>query len=319
MSLLFNTSPPNAVSVADMKTPAFLLLLTALAMPVGAQERANPERQREAMKRLSFLVGQWHGEATTFVAGVRKRLNQTEDVRFRLDGLVLLVEGTGRDPETGAVVFNALATIVFDEASGTYRFRAHSDGNYLDTDMTVREKGVEWGYSRGPAVITNVMKLDGEGRWIEFTDVSVNAGPARRVTEIRVSREPQPLLSPGVEADAATREALARVKTAIVEGHRTRNRAALDALYAPDYVAYDSRGMRTKGELLDALATDPEMIEGRYDLTRVRRWGSIAVASGRGRMTFRQADGSVRRAEYESVNVFELRDGRWWYAAAYLP
>ena len=123
MSLLFNTSPPNAVSVADMKTPAFLLLLTALAMPVGAQERANPERQREAMKRLSFLVGQWHGEATTFVAGVRKRLNQTEDVRFRLDGLVLLVEGTGRDPETGAVVFNALATIVFDEASGTYRFR----------------------------------------------------------------------------------------------------------------------------------------------------------------------------------------------------
>lgn len=271
------------------------------------------------MKRLSFLVGQWRGEATTVVAGVRKRLDQTEDVRLRLDGLVLLVEGTGRDPETGAIVFSALATIAFDEASGTYRFRAHSDGNYLDTEMTVREKGVEWGYSRGPAVITNVMKLDAEGRWIEFTDVSVNGGPPRRVTEIQVSREPSLLLSQGGEADLATREALARVKTAIVEGHRTRNRAALDALYAPDYVAYDPRGMRTKGELLEGLSTDPEMIEGRYELTRVRRWGSIAVAAGRGRMTFRQADGSVRRAEYDSVNVFELREGRWWYAAAYLP
>jgi ketosteroid isomerase-like protein len=302
-----------------MKLPAFFLLLTALALPVEPQQRANPERQREAMKRLEFLVGQWRGEATTVVAGVRKRLNQTEAVRFRLDGLVLLVEGTGRDPETGASAFSALATIAFDETSGTYRFRAHSDGNYLDTEMIVRENGVEWGYSRGPAVITNVMKLDGEGRWIEFTDVSVNGGPPRRVTEIQVSREASPLLSPGVEADAATREALARVKTAIVEGHRTRNRAALDALYAPDYVAYDSRGLRTKGELLEALATDPEIVEGRYELTRVRRWGSIAVASGRGRMTSRQADGSVRRAEYDSVNVFELRDGRWWYSAAYLP
>lgn len=303
-----------------MKMPTFLVLLAALALPLNAQERANPERQREAMKRLSFLVGQWHGEATLVVAGgVRRRLTQTEDVRFRLDGLVLLVEGTGRDPETGAIAFNALATIAFDTASGTYRFRAHNDGNYLDTEMIVRENGVEWGYSRGPAVVTNVMKLDAEGRWIEFTDVSVSGGPARRVTEIRVSRAPPSRLSQGVEADAATREAVARIKAAIVDGHRTRNRAALDALYAPDFVAFDARGSRTKADLLDGLPNEPEMVEGRYELTRVRRWGSIAVASGRGRMTFRQADGPLRQAEYESVNVFELRDGRWWYAAAFLP
>ena len=103
VSLLFNTSASIVVSLADMKMPTFLVLLAALALPLNAQERANPERQREAMKRLSFLVGQWHGEATLVVAGgVRRRLTQTEDVRFRLDGLVLLVEGTGRDPETGA-------------------------------------------------------------------------------------------------------------------------------------------------------------------------------------------------------------------------
>lgn len=120
--------------------------------------------------------------------------------------------------------------------------------------------------------------------------------------------------------DAATREAVTRVKLAIVEGHRTRDKAALDALYAPDYLAFDARGgARTKADLLAALPTDPEMIEGRYEITRVRRWGSIAVASGRGRMSFRQPDGSIRRAEYDSVNVFEERGGRWWYAAAFLP
>ena len=121
-------------------------------------------------------------------------------------------------------------------------------------------------------------------------------------------------------ADAATRDAVTAVKRAIVEGHRTRNRQALDQLYAESYTAFDTRGgMRTKADLLNGLPTDAEMVEGRYDLTRVRRWGSIAVASGHGRMVYRNADGSNRVSEYDSVNVFEQRDGKWWYVAAFLP
>lgn len=86
-------------------------------------------------------------------------------------------------------------------------------------------------------------------------------------------------------ADAATREGVAAVKRAIVDGHRTRNRQALDQLYAESYTAFDARGgIRTKADLLNALPTDPEMVEGRYDLTRVRPWGTTAVAAGHGRM-----------------------------------
>jgi hypothetical protein len=121
-------------------------------------------------------------------------------------------------------------------------------------------------------------------------------------------------------ADAATRQAVTMVKHAIVEGHRTRNHQALDQLYAESYTAFDARGgVRTKADLLTALPADPEMVEGRYDLTRVRRWGSIAVASGHGRMVYRNGDGSTRVSEYDSVNVFEQRDGKWWYVAAFLP
>jgi len=168
-----------------------LFLLAATTISLNAQERANPERQREAMKRVAFLAGQWQGEATVTVGGgPGRKVNQTEDVQFRLGGLVLLVEGTGRDPRTGDVVFNALATISFDDVAGKYRFRAFNDGNYLDTELIVRENGVEWGYTRGPAVVTNVMKLDVDGRWVEFTDVSVGGGPSRRVAEIRVARKP---------------------------------------------------------------------------------------------------------------------------------
>ena len=121
-------------------------------------------------------------------------------------------------------------------------------------------------------------------------------------------------------ADAATQEAVSNVKKAIVEGHRTKDRAALDALYAVDYTAFSTRGgVLSKTDLLTGLATDPEMVEGRYELRAIRRWGSVAVASGHGRMVYRNADGSTRVSEYDSVNVFEERNGRWWYVAAFLP
>lgn len=123
----------------------------------------------------------------------------------------------------------------------------------------------------------------------------------------------------GAPVDDATARELGELKNAIVEGHRTRDRAALDQLYAEDYVASDPRGgLRTKADLLEGLATGPEMLEGAYALTAARRWGDVAVAAGHGRMVFRDAD-STRVVEYDSVNVFERRDGRWWYVAAYLP
>ena len=43
------------------------------------------------------------------------------------------------------------------------------------------------------------------------------------------------------------------------------------------------------------------------------------MASGHGRIVYRNPDGTTRVSEYDSVNVFELRDGRWLYVAAFLP
>ncbi len=121
-------------------------------------------------------------------------------------------------------------------------------------------------------------------------------------------------------ADAATSGAVRAVKAGIVDGHRSKNAALLDGLYAHDYTALDAGGgLRRKADLLAALPTNPEMVEGRYDLRAIRRWGAVAVASGHGRMVYRNPDGSTRISEYDSVNVFEERDGRWWYVAAFLP
>ena len=121
-------------------------------------------------------------------------------------------------------------------------------------------------------------------------------------------------------ADDATKAAVMEVKRGIVAGHKTKDRAALDRLYADDYTAIDSKGaIRTKQDLLKALPTDAEIAEGQYDLIAVRRWGAIAVATGRGNLVYKNADGTTRVSNYYSFNVFEQRNNRWVYSAAFLP
>jgi hypothetical protein len=121
-------------------------------------------------------------------------------------------------------------------------------------------------------------------------------------------------------ADPETVRAVTAVKKGILAGHKARDRAALDRLYSDAYTATDAKGeVITKKELLDSLASGPEIVEGAYELITVRRWGQVAVANGHGRIVYRNPDGSTRVSEYDSVNVFELVDGRWYYVAAFLP
>src|ERR1700682_4753637 len=92
------------------------LLLIGLAAGVHGQQ-PNVSAQREAMKKLAFLVGKWSGDASVIRGpGEPMKLVQTEDVQFKLDGLVMLVEGSGRNSD-GQVVFRALATISYDDTT----------------------------------------------------------------------------------------------------------------------------------------------------------------------------------------------------------
>jgi len=55
------------------------------------------DAQRAAMKKLGFLVGRWVGEARLLRGpGEPVVLAQTEEEQFKLDGLILEIEGVGR-------------------------------------------------------------------------------------------------------------------------------------------------------------------------------------------------------------------------------
>jgi hypothetical protein len=169
-----------------------VLFLIAFARSVGAQQPGSNsvEVQREAMHKLSFLAGQWSGPVTIFQGpGEVLHLNQTEDVQYKVDGLVLLVQGksTGAD---GKEVFSALATISYDDASHSYRFRAYNNGHYLDTELSVDGKGFSWGFTAASAHIVNTMHLTNTGEWNEITEATFGNNPPHRSMDMLLQRRP---------------------------------------------------------------------------------------------------------------------------------
>jgi hypothetical protein len=152
---------------------------------------SSADTQREAMRKLAFLAGRWSGPITIAARGPGEplRLTQTEDVQYKLDGLVLLIEGKSSGPD-GKAHFQALATVTFDDASHTYRFRAYHDGHYLDTELTVLADGFSWGFDSGPAHVVNTMHLTGKGKWQEATEVTVGGNPPQPSVDMLLVHEP---------------------------------------------------------------------------------------------------------------------------------
>jgi hypothetical protein len=179
--------------------PAFLssavlaaAFTASFSISLAAQQPvANPaDVQREAMRKLSFLAGHWSGPVTVVRGpGEALSLTQTEDVEYKLDGLVLLVEGKSTSAD-GKVPFSALATIAYDDASHTYRFRAYHDGHYLDTELSVSADGFSWSFTAGPAHIVNTMHLTGKGAWDEVTEVTVGSNPSHRSVDMHLQHRP---------------------------------------------------------------------------------------------------------------------------------
>ena len=168
---------------------AFIFSLSLAA--VAQQPVSNgADIQRDAMRKLAFLVGRWSGPVTvTRGPGEPLHLTQSEDVQYKLDGLVLLVEGNSTSPD-GKAPFSALATISFDDATGTYHIRAYNNGHYLDAELFVLADGFSWSFLAGPARIVNTMHLTGKGAWQEVTDVTVGKAPPRRSVEMLLQHLP---------------------------------------------------------------------------------------------------------------------------------
>jgi hypothetical protein len=144
------------------------------------------------MKQLSFLVGKWSGHARMHRGqGEALELAQTENAQYKLDGLVLLIEGTGRAESDGSAVIQALATVSFDDEAKVYRMRAYNNGCYMETEVRLAEsgKGLTWGFTVGQIRTSSILTINDKGEWTEAGEIVIGTQPPRKFLELTVRRE----------------------------------------------------------------------------------------------------------------------------------
>ena len=122
----------------------------AFSASTAFAQQPIPEAAKSAMVPLAWLAGRWSGEATVTGQAGTQVVHQSEDIRAALEGSLLVVEGTGREPAEGGggeVVFRAFGVLSADAEPGRYRFAAWQGGRFVDADAELSEDGtLTWGF-----------------------------------------------------------------------------------------------------------------------------------------------------------------------------
>jgi hypothetical protein len=168
-----------------------ILAVSGLAANVFAQGKQDPgERlavQRQAMLKLSYLVGEWRGSAwTVSPSGGKHTLTQTERVGPFLDGALMVVEGRGYEAD-GTVVFNALGIISYDPDQKTYAMRSYAQGRAGDFPVTLTDNGFQWEIPAGPMTIRYTAVIQGN-EWTETGDRIAPGKEPVRFFEMKLAR-----------------------------------------------------------------------------------------------------------------------------------
>lgn len=150
----------------------------------------NLEAQRAAMKKLDFLVGEWAGQARMFRGpGDPIEFLQTEVAQYKLDGLLLMIEGIGRT-KSGQPVLQALGLISYDDETHTYHMRAFNDGRFLETEVKLLAEGQEmtWGFALGEIKTKSVLRINEAAEWTELHEITIGSAPPKKLMDLAVRR-----------------------------------------------------------------------------------------------------------------------------------
>lgn len=149
---------------------------------------------KQEMQKLSYLAGKWKGEAIARQRnGPDTKVMQEENIQFKLDSTLLLIEGTGRNPgNPNEIVFNALAFVTYNEAAKEFNMRSHlKDGNKTDAYFRIlAENHFEWGFDiQNNAKMRYDIKLNPKTKsWYEIGEYSPDGVTWYKFIELKLSR-----------------------------------------------------------------------------------------------------------------------------------
>ena len=176
-----------------------IVVLAALSgLIIGNLNAQSPETgSKEKMKVFALWEGKWKGEGWMQMGpGEPKKSSVEEKIEFKLDGMVLLVEGMGKaiNPSTQqeTIVHQALGTLSYDAGSTQYKFKTYlRDGRSADAWFNVTgENTYQWGFdipNRGKIKYT--IKLDGVKKtWNEIGEFSADGTAWNKFFEMNLTK-----------------------------------------------------------------------------------------------------------------------------------
>jgi len=167
------------------------VITLALAPLLSAQPTRPDPASLEAMRKLDRWVGHWKGQGwAEMFPGQRHEFTITETIQRKMDGLVLLVEGLGKD-EDGAPTHNALAILSYDSGAKQHRFRSWRlpGGQFRDSEAKLTASGLEWGFQDpGGPHIRFTIQLKETGQWFETGELSRDGNTWRKFFEMTLER-----------------------------------------------------------------------------------------------------------------------------------
>lgn len=169
------------------------LCCAALMAPASAQRppdvAENIAAQKAAQKATAMLDGTWRGTAWQLdPTGKKHEMVQTERSGTILDGTVRIIEGRGYDAASGALTFNAFATISYDAVKKAWNMRSHAMGRAGDFNFAPTADGFTWSLPAGPKAIVRYTAVIKDGNWREIGEYVMEGQPPRQVFEMNVKR-----------------------------------------------------------------------------------------------------------------------------------
>lgn len=159
-------------------------IILALAMFIKiiafAQNPFQPKAETiDALKKISFLTGNWKGTGWMQMGPEKHTFTQTEAIVSKVNGTVVQIDGLGKDLKNPEIIIHqAFAIVSYDIQNAKYLFKAFKgDGGQIDADAKlIDEHTFQWGFS---SPMTGQVKYTisvVNGKWTEIGEMSRDGG-----------------------------------------------------------------------------------------------------------------------------------------------
>jgi len=169
-----------------------IMLLGLITGKLLAQEMGDKEK----MKVLAAWAGHWQGEGSIQMGpGEPKKSSVDERIEYKLDGMVILIEGVGKaiDETTKkeTVVHHALGIVSYDKISSQYKLKSYlEDGRSTNAWLNVTaENNYQWGFDVPQGKIRYTIVIDpAKNTWNEIGHFSQDGSSWQKFFEMNLKK-----------------------------------------------------------------------------------------------------------------------------------